>query len=178
MMEGAKIIFRNFAGAGGMYNTQGDRNFCVVLDRETAEKMAADGFPVRFPQPRDDGEERDPYLKVSLKYWSRDGKRLKPPTTVIISSKGRTRLTEEEVEVLDWVDIKKVDLIIRPFHWKMQSGASGTKAMLKSIYITIEEDYLEQKYADLPEYNALDGTVAPLELEDPNIIDAEIIEEY
>lgn len=177
MMEGAKIIFRNFAGEPSMYNEKGNRNFCLVLDPETADKMAKDGWNVKFPPPREDGETRDPYMQVSLKFWSKDGRRLKPPTMVIISSKGRTRLTEEEAEVLDWVDIKNVDLIVRPFFWSMPGGKSGCKAMLQSIYITIEEDYLEQKYADLPEYNSIAGA-APLELEDPNIIEAEIIEEY
>ena len=43
MVEGARLVFRNFSGKEGQYNREGDRNFAVILDQETAERMAADG---------------------------------------------------------------------------------------------------------------------------------------
>jgi hypothetical protein len=67
---------------------------------------------------------------------------------VLITSRGRSNLDEHTVSTLDWVDILNVDLIVRPYEWTV-NGKSGIKAYLQSIYVTIEEDPLEQKYAEL-----------------------------
>ena len=40
MMEGVRIIFRNFEGKEGPYNKAGERNFAVLLDDKTAEILA------------------------------------------------------------------------------------------------------------------------------------------
>lgn len=148
MMEGVRIIFRNFEGKEGQYNRAGDRNFGVILpSREVAEQMAADGWNVKWLQPReeDEGEETEetPWLSVSVNF----GKG-KPPRVVLITSRGRTNLGESEVEMLDWADITNVDLIVRPYSWDV-NGKQGIKAYLQSIYVTIEEDELEKKYAEL-----------------------------
>jgi hypothetical protein len=144
LMEGVRIIFRNFAGKEGQYNREGDRNFAVLLDDPTAEAMASDGWNVKWLKPRED-EDATPqaYLPVSLNF----GKG-RPPRVVMITSRGRTQLDENMVELLDWADITNVDLIVRPYEWTV-SGKSGIKAYLQSIYVTIEEDELERKYAEL-----------------------------
>lgn len=145
LMEGVRIIFRNFAGKEGQYNREGDRNFAVLLEEQVAEAMAADGWNVKWLKPREDDEDEtsQAYLPVSLNF----GKG-RPPRVVMITSRGRTTLDEEMVELLDWADIINVDLIVRPYEWTV-SGKSGIKAYLQSIYVTIEEDELERKYAEL-----------------------------
>lgn len=144
LMEGVRIIFRNFAGKEGMYNREGDRNFAVLLDDEVANAMAADNWNVKWLRPRDDEEEQSPqaYLPVSVNFKGR------PPRIVVITSRGRTNLDESQVEMLDWANILNVDLIVRPYEW-MVNNKTGIKAYLQSIYVTIEEDALEIKYGEL-----------------------------
>lgn len=144
LMEGVRIIFRNFAGKEGQYNREGDRNFAVLLDEDTAKAMDEDGWNVKVLKARteEEGEEPQPYLPVTVNFRGR------PPRIVQITSRGRTNISEDEVEILDWVDIVNVDLIVSPYEWTV-NGKSGVKAYLQSMYITIEEDPLEAKYAEL-----------------------------
>jgi hypothetical protein len=143
IMEGVRIIFRNFAGKEGQYNREGDRNFAVLLDEKTAAMMSEDGWNVKMLKPRDDeeGSVAQAYLPVAVNFRGR------PPRIVLITSRNRTNLTEDQVETLDWVDILNVDLIVRPYEWTV-NGKSGIKAYLQSMYITIQEDPLEAKYAE------------------------------
>jgi hypothetical protein len=144
MMEGVRMIFRNFAGKEQQYNREGDRNFAVLLDTVVAEQMLEDGWNVKMLKPREDDEDQEEqaYLSVAVGYKGR------PPKIVMITSRGRTNLSEDEVEMLDWADIRNVDLIVRPYEWAV-SGKTGVKAYLQSLFVTIEEDALELKYADL-----------------------------
>lgn len=153
LMEGVRILFRNFAGKEREYNREGSRNFAVLLDESVAEVMAADGWNIKMLKAREeDGEETppQPILQVEVKYRDREGKPTRPPRIVLISSRGRTNLDENTVETLDWADITNVDLIVRPSEWAI-NGKSGIKAYLQSMYVTIEEDPLERKYAEMDE---------------------------
>jgi hypothetical protein len=157
VMEGVRLVFRNFAGKEGMYNREGDRNFAVLLDDDVADAMAADGWNIKRLKAREEGEPEQAYLQISVGYKGR------PPRIVMITSRGRNELSEDEVEILDWADIKNVDLIIRPYNWVIRENtpqeASGVKAYLKSMFVTIEEDELDLKYADLDDVPARGGRV-------------------
>lgn len=145
MMEGVTIIFRNFSGREGQYNREGDRNFAVLLDEKTAKAMAEDNWNVKWLKPRNEEEEEAPqaYLPISAKWTGR------PPRVVLITGRGRTYLDEGQVEMLDWADFLNVDLIVRPYEWTV-NGKTGIKAYLQSLYVTIQEDPLELKYAEDP----------------------------
>lgn len=144
-LENVKIAFRNFAGKEGQYNREGDRNFAVLLDDDIAEQMAKDGWNVKVLKPRDEEDTPQAYLQVTVGYGGG-----RPPQVTMISSRGRTNLGEDEVGILDWADISNVDLTIRPYHWTV-NGKSGIKAYLYKIFVTIEEDELDLKYADIPD---------------------------
>lgn len=145
LMEGVRIIFRNFEGKEGPYNKAGERNFAVILDEQTAEALAADEWNVKMLQPREEEDDQtpQPYLPVSLRFD------FFPPRIVLITSRGRTNLDEESVQMLDWADITNVDLIVRPYPWGPINGKSGIKAYVQSMYVTIEEDALELKYSEI-----------------------------
>lgn len=140
MVEDARIIFRNFAGREEMYNPAGVRSFAVILDEKTATQMVKDGWNVKWPKPNEDGEIGDPFIPVGLRFD------VYPPRIVMITSRARTNLTEDNVEVLDWANISSVDLICRAYTWAV-GEKGGIKAYLKSMFVTIDEDYLERKYA-------------------------------
>lgn len=147
VMEGVTLVQRNFTGKEGKYNKEGQRNFLVLLDDDAAEQMAADDWNVKWFAPReeDEGETGQAFLPVELRY-----DKGRPPKVVQITSRGRTNLEEHELADLDYVDILNVDMVVRASHWETPDGRSGEKAYLQSIFITIEEDPLEAKYADLP----------------------------
>ena len=140
MVEDATILFRNFSGKEGQYNREGDRNFAVILPPDVAEQMVIDGWNVRQLDPREEGDEPTPYVQVSVNFSNR------PPRVVLLTSTTRTQLDEASVEVLDWSDIKTADLIARGYEWSV-NGKTGVKAYLQSLFVTIEEDALERKYA-------------------------------
>jgi len=144
VLEDRKILFRNFSGEEGRFNAKGQRNFNVLLGDEEAEAMLKDGWNVKYLQPREEGEEPQPRLEVSVHF----GKN--PPRIILITSKGKTPLDESMVSLLDWAEIDNVDMIVRPYEWEV-SGRTGVKAYLKSIYVTIREDELEKKYLDVPD---------------------------
>ncbi len=139
MVEGAPIIFRNFAGKESQYNRPGDRNFAVILEQDIAAQLAADGWNVRTLEAREEGDEDTPYIPVAVNFKNR------PPRIVLLTSTTRTQLDESSVEVLDWADIETADLIARAYNWEV-NGKTGTKAYLQSLFVTITEDALEQKY--------------------------------
>ena len=149
-IENARIGFKNFSGMEGKFNPAGKRNFCVFIDQKLANTLEADGWNVRYLTPRDDEESPQAYIQVSFSYDTF------PPKIVLITSRGKTIIDEDMVNILDWADIKNIDLILRPYNWEV-NGKHGVKAYLKSMLVTIEEDEFESKYIDVPDsaYNVI-----------------------
>jgi hypothetical protein len=144
LLEECRIIFRNFSGAEGRFNAAGKRNFNVLLDDDIAENMARDGWNVKYLEPREEGDTRQARIEVEVSYKGR------PPRVSMITSRGKTDLTEDMIGILDWAEIRQTDVIIRPYQWDV-NGKTGIKAYLKTIFVIIQEDELEMKYIDVPD---------------------------
>ena len=143
-IKDAKVMWRNFAGREAKYNAKGDRNFTIFLSPEDSTELVRMGLNVKTLPPRDEGQEPQDILKVKVRFGGR------PPRLVLVTHKGRTQLDEDTAMLLDSASIKKVDLIVSPYHWE-NDGKEGIAVSLKAIYMTIVEDELEMMYGDLPD---------------------------
>lgn len=142
-IENAEITFRNFRGLEKQYNPAGRRNFGVRLPMELARKLKKDGWNVRGMEGKE-GYDPEPYLAVTVRYDNI------PPRIILITSKNKLLLSEEDVGELDHAEILNVDLIITPHDWELKNGNKGTKGYLKTMYVTIVEDQFADKYEDVP----------------------------
>lgn len=143
-IENASIMFRNFKGEERTFNPAGKRNFCVRIDDlDFAKQLQNDGWNIKYLQPQEgdpDGQEVA-YLPCEVSFKNR------PPMIKLITKKNQTVLDESTIDMLDYADIKNVDLIITPYNWEV-SGKSGVKAYVKTMYVVIEEDAFASKYED------------------------------
>ena len=148
-MEDVTVLpgsWRNFSGKEGPYNREGDRNFAILLPTDVARRMSQDGWNVKVTKPQDGEDEGNPYLSIAVSYKGR------PPEIYVLSSKGRVKLTEDEVNILDWANYDTADLIVSPYEWQVQENR-GIKAYLQKMFVTIKEDALDLKYAELDKQN-------------------------
>lgn len=146
IIENVEILpggFRNFSGKPGTYNAEGDRNFCVVIPEELVPTMVNDGWKVKELTGREDNDDVKHFIRVKVRFNSN-----RPPKIVLITSGGKSMLDEESVDVLDWSDILSADIAINPYESEYQ-GKPHITGYLKSLYVTIDEDDLEKKYADV-----------------------------
>lgn len=148
-IDDARLCFRNFRGEGSMYNNEGDRNFSIIIpDEEIAEALRNDknefgiGWNVKIRAPREEGESPFMHLKVNVKYTDRSA-----PRVYLISGKSRVELNEDTIGMLDDIDIKSVDLDIRPYDGEGRFGAFRS-AYLQAIYVTQEVDRFAARFAE------------------------------
>lgn len=148
-IKNAQLFKTNFSGKEiPPYNPEGRRNFCVFIDDiKVAEDMENDGWNIRWLEPRQEGDERKAFISVAVSFTNR------PPKILLISSRGETRLGEEEVGMLDWAEKEKVDITINPRYWD-DNGRQRIKAYLRTMLVEIYEDDLEreidERYKNVP----------------------------
>lgn len=142
-VENARLIFRNFAGRESKFNPAGRRNFNLRLSLDEANALKEQGWNVKIREPREEGEEPLCTLAVTVNYDS--GMK---PHVYMITSKKKTLLDENTINVLDTAEIESADIILRPYCWEVH-GQTGIKAYLKTMYVKLVEDEFASKYAYL-----------------------------
>jgi hypothetical protein len=179
ILEDVRIIFRNFSGGPERFNPSGGkRNFSIVLDEHTADRLKREGWNVKEWGREDSEEPPVRYLKVNVKFPN-EGSRGKPPTLVLITSKGRRIYTEETIDAFDIVEIESVDVKIRPYDGEM-NGRPFRSAYLVAIYVQVYEDELAKKWNKVPEVGQaenypLEITMGDERYDDSNVQDAEVL---
>lgn len=145
IVEGTRLLFRNFSGREQKYNPPGKKNFCIPIeDPKLANEMKKEGWNIRVLQPNEENEEPLHYMQVSLSFGD-----FYPPKVYMIGniSHKKTRLNEDTVAELDNVEIESADIIIRPYNWNTPTG-SGIRGYVKTLYVTYIEDVFAGKYSD------------------------------
>ena len=138
----ARIIYRNFSGKESKFNKAGDRNFGIIIDDlAMADKMAAEGWNIKPLPARSEEEEPKCWIPVALRFDR------VPPKVFKKSGRIKTRLDEESVGSLDYDEYAKVDVTITPSHWEVK-GEKGTKAYVKTMFVTLAEDDLTSMYGE------------------------------
>lgn len=142
-LDGARVIFKNFRGQKGIYNSDGSRTFSLVIeDPARAADLMDLGWALK-PLKDEDGNVEAYHLPVKINFDSRQ-----PPRVykVSMSNSTQVQLDEKTIDMLDYLPIDYVDIILNPYQWTVNKE-SGVKAYCQSMYVIIEEDELDLKYA-------------------------------
>lgn len=158
----ARICFRNFRGEADRFNKEGDRNFALIIAGGTlddgkgvmdltADEMAdallrdenqfGAGWNVKIKPPREEGDSPFIYLPVKVKFNGRG------PSIYLESGRNRVKLDEDSVGMLDEIDIRSVDLDIRPYDDEI-NGRPFRSAYLQSMLVRQEIDRFAARFAE------------------------------
>ena len=141
-IEDARIIYRNFTGAGSKFNREGDRNFAVIIPNDDIkDELVEAGWTVKIKPPREDYEDPFMFLPVKIKFNNRG------PAAYVQSGSGVTRLNEDTIDMLDEIDIASVDMDLRPYDWEV-NGKTGRTAYLQAISVTQNVDRFGARFAE------------------------------
>lgn len=141
----ARIVYRNFSGAVGKFNVNGERTFSVVIGNgtldgkelssdEICDELEKDGWHIKRKPPVEDGE--DPFNTLSIKVKFMEGRN---PAIYIDDGEITKQIGEDVIGMIDDLNITSVDMDVRPYHWEMGSN-SGTTAYLQSICVMFQPD--------------------------------------
>lgn len=146
VLQDVRILLRNFTGTERKYNPPGKRNFAIALDPDVAAAMERDGWAIKAFKLREDEDIPQRFIKVNVEFDKGT-----PPRISMITSRGRTPLTKDMVEMLDVADIVSADVELNPYQYDVIDGKPVYTAYLRKMYVTIREDELDLKYAELDE---------------------------
>lgn len=137
-----RIIYRNFRGEGSKFNREGDRNFAMIIPtQDLVDELINRGWNVKIKEPKEEGEEPFMYLPIKVKFNDRG------PQIYLVTGNRTNRLDEDAVSMLDDIDIRSVDLDIRPYDWEV-NGKTGRTAYLQAMEVTQEIDRFAARMAE------------------------------
>ena len=145
-IDDARIIFKNFEGRGDKFNREGDRNFSLLIEDETANALIKEGWNVKIKPGREEGD--DPFMRLPVKVKFTDY----GPNVYLVTGNRRNELDEESIGCLDNIEIESVDMDIRPYDWEV-NGKTGRTAYLQSMEVVQRIDRFAARYSG----NDIDG---------------------
>lgn len=131
--------WRNFAGGPTRFDPRNTKRFFeIFLTDEEANILTPLGWNVKWLEPRNDSEPKQAHLKVFINYEV--PRRFQPRLWAVRPGYSPVLLEAEDVGQLDTDVIVRAKLMLRPYDWELSTGVKGRKAMLKQMYVTIEQD--------------------------------------
>lgn len=147
-IDNARIIFRNFRGERGKFNAEGERSFSLIIpNQEIADALLEDknrdgvSWNVKIKPPHDEGEQPFIYLPVKVRFNNYG------PHIYLKTGNSRIKLNEETVSCLDDIEIRSVDLDIRPYDDRA-NGSPFRAAYLQSMEVTQNIDRFAARFAE------------------------------
>lgn len=142
---------RNFKGqekrhqaTGRIVNGEGNRNFLLYLDNETAEELAGYGCEIKYTTPRDENDIPKPFIQLIVSYY------LKPVEVHTIANNVDTMLDEAHIKILDDVDFQNLGLVLEFGKEKVhQNGVHYVPVYVSQIWAEITPNYFGARYAYL-----------------------------
>jgi len=142
------ITFKNFRGEKGQYNAEGERSFSILIeDPEEAIRLIDLGWALRPLKVREEGDPVVHHLPVKVGFGGYSPPRI---YKVSMSSNSYVQLDSNTVAMLDWLSIAHVDVILNPYEWSVL-GETGVKAYLNTMFVVLDENALDLKYAGFVE---------------------------
>ena len=138
----ARIIYRNFKGEERTYNHEGERNFAMVIpNQELADELISRGWNVKIKAPREEGDDPFMYLPIKVRFNGHG------PRIYLTAGNHTNCLEEDMIAMLDDIDIRSVDLDIRPHDWEI-NGKTGRTAYLQAMEVIQEIDRFAARMAE------------------------------
>lgn len=147
-VENAVIIWTNFEGRPTNFNPAGGkRTFVLVLDEQIAGELKAEGWNIKYREPKEDGDDPLIFTEIVVNMES-----TYPPKVTLYSEfrgrKSANPLDSDTIKELDKIDIENVDLIIHPYaHGR--STTTSVKGYARAIYVVQAQDgHFDGKYSN------------------------------
>lgn len=141
VIQDAKLLFRNFAGAARPpYNQAGDRNCNVLVPPELAAQLKADGWNVRTLKATDETVEPGQTIAFTINMQSQF-----PPRIWLCTPGHKPELMEaDDLQILDYAKFTSVSLKINPWIW--QASPQRVSGFLEEGFFELEPDPLRDRY--------------------------------
>ncbi len=160
-VRNAVIMYKNFSGRKTDFNREGNRNFCLCLTTEAADRLLEEGLNVK--ERIRDGESSEDSLKyITIKVNLNSEY---PPTiatygTKLDGTKYKKVLTAETLGSLDFASFERVDLTFKLFHTVVLDKAR-TSAYLDDLRVVLRPSDLYGGY--YAEYEEADEALNKIE---------------
>lgn len=134
-LEGAEVLYHNFAGIVNEFNKEGKKSFAILLEPGFASQLERDGWHVNYTTPKEEGDVARPFINVKVNFKNR------PPRVVMVTPDSMVPLTDHSIGMLDDADIIDVDLTCIGNPWER-----GISCYLQKAFFKINVDILDAKY--------------------------------
>ncbi len=152
IVRNAVIMYKNFSGRKTEYNQEGNRNFCLCLTTEAADRLAEEGLNVKERiREGETPEDSLKYIAIKVNMNSEYPPTIATYGTKLDGTKYKNVLTSETLGSLDLASFERVDLTFRLFY-TVVANKPRTSAYLDDLRVVLKpSDLYGGRYAEYEE---------------------------